>query len=298
MKRLILFILISIHAPFSYSQINSSPSQYFYNKLYQNVAATGFDKGFRLDASYRNFITPNTFVGSPVNVFFAAQSSVSKRSGVGVQFQSETAGLINQSKLLGSYALDFGNENTHIRLGVGFGVMSTRIKTGTPMFQGDMNDPFVAQFNNRRMQFDGSVGIQIETANGWSILTSVPSLGTIQQFSQYQAIDYVLLNTNISKRIKIVSDDDGDISISPLIGYQLMQGVDGVFKTGLLLDYKNWIRFMGMMYSNREFSAGVSLPLKSNLALNFTCNTGRIYGKELLNAGGTMEAHIMYRFNN
>jgi hypothetical protein len=296
MKKINILFIIFFASIFQngFAQLNPSPSQFYFNKLQQNVAATGFDKGIRIDASYRNF-APNGFVGSPVNIYFGAQSSVGERSGVGLQFQSENAGLLSRSRMLGSYAIDFGNEDLHTRIGVGFGFMFARINQSSPLFRGDVNDPFIAQFNARQLKLDGSIGIQIESASGWSFMASTPSVGSIQQFSNYEAIDYVLLTSTVSKKITLSGDEDDQISIAPLLGYQLLQGVAGVFQSGALIDYRNWIKFMGMYYSNSEYSAGVSIPVKSKLALNFIFNSGKIYGKGLLNTGGTMEAHIMYR---
>lgn len=262
--------------------------------MQQNVAASGFDKGIRIDASYRNF-TPNAFVGSPVNLYFSAQSSVGENSGVGLQFQSENAGLLSRSRMMGSYALDFGDDDFHTRIGIGFGFMFARINQSSSLFRGDPNDPFIARFNAKQLKFDGSIGLQMESANGWSFMLSSPSLGSIQEFSNYEAIDYVLLTSTISKKMTLSGEEDEQVSVTPLLGYQLMQGVDGIFQAGLLLDYRNWIKFMGIFYSNNEFSAGVGIPVKDKLALNFTYNTGKIYGKDYLNAGGTLEAHIMYR---
>ncbi len=291
----LLFILFASIVDNGFAQLNPSPSQFYFNKLQQNVAASGFDKGLRVDASYRNF-APNGFVGSPVNIYFGAQSSVGERSGVGLQFQSENAGLLSRSRMLGSYAIDFGNEDLHTRIGIGMGFMFARINQSSPLFRGDVNDPFIAQFNAKQLKLDGSIGIQIESANGWSFMASSPSVGSIQQFSDYEAIDYVLLTSTVSKKITLSGEEDDQIAFTPLLGYQLMQGVDGVFQGGVLLDYRNWIKFMGMYYSNSEYSAGVSIPVKNKLALNFMYNSGKIYGKGLLNVGGTMEAHIMYRF--
>lgn len=294
MKKLLSIFSILLITVQAHSQLNPSPSQFFYNKMQQNVAATGFDKGLRIDASYRNF-TPNTFVGSPVNLYFSAQSNVGEQSGVGVQFQSENAGLLSRSKMLGSYAFNFGNEDFQTRIGVGFGFMFARINQSSSLFRGDVNDPFVAQFNSKRLKLDGSIGIQLESANGWSVMASSPSLGSIQEFSNYEAIDYVLLTSTLSRKLILSGEEGEQVALTPLVGYQMMQGVEDIFQAGALLDYKNWIRFMGIFYSNKEYSTGVSIPVKNKLALNFTYNSGRIYGKDLLNVGGTMEAHVMYR---
>ena len=65
---------------------------------------------------------------------------------------------------MGSYAIDFGNEDLHTRIGVGIGFMFARINQSSPLFRGDANDPFIAQFNAKQLKLDGSIGIQIEKA--------------------------------------------------------------------------------------------------------------------------------------
>jgi hypothetical protein len=53
---------------------------------------------------------------------------------------------------------------------------------------------------------------------------------------------------------------------------------------------------MALYHSNNEVAFGVSIPFKDKLAFNFTYNTGKVYNKNYMNVGGTIEAHVMYRF--
>lgn len=277
------------------AQINPSPSQFYANKLFQNVAATGMGKGTRIDGSFRN-MTPSTFVGSPVNTMVSLQGAVGDKSGLGIQFQNERAGLLGRSRIIGSYALDLSQGETRIRLGIGAGMLMTRVVTGGGVvIRGDANDPVVAAFNSAKARIDGSVGGLIET-KGWEIMASVPSLGMIQEFRGYNSIDYTLANAMVSKKIKIASDDNGETSFQPMLGYRMLQGVSDVIDMGVRLNYRNDIQFMALYHSNKEVALGVGIPFKDKLAFNFTYNTGRVYNKNYLNVGGTIEAHVMYRF--
>lgn len=288
-----LLMILSVNAS---SQINPSPSQYFYNRIFQNVAASGMSKGLQLNATYRN-MTPNTFMGSPVNTMISLQGGTGARSGLGLQFQNERAGLLSRSRVMTSYALDLRADETRIRLGVGVGAMMTRLNTnGQVMLRGDQNDPVIAMYNNQRARIDGSIGFLIDTKKGWEIMASVPSLGTIQEFRGYNAIDYTIANAMISKKMKVSSDEAGDVELQPMIGYRMMQGVADVLDAGMMLNYKKWIRFMGIYHSNNEVALGVGLPYKEKFSFDFTYNTGKVYNKTYLNVGGTLEAHLMYKF--
>ena len=277
------------------AQINPTPSQYFYNRLFQNVAYTGYDEGLRINGAYRN-TTPDNFTGSPVNLNFSVQSKIKERSGLALQFQNDRAGLLNKNRWMGSYAIDLSKGETRVRLGVGLGLMATRIiETGGVALIGDMNDPVIAAFNQQRLKVDGSIGGMVER-NGWAVMASMPSLGSLQEFSGYNAIDYVLANTMISKKIKLSKDEVGETSIQPMIGYRMIQGDGDVIDLGAMLSYRNWIKFLGIYHSNRELALGVGIPYKDKLSFDFTYNTGKVYSKNYMNVGGTLEMHVMLRF--
>jgi hypothetical protein len=74
-----------------------------------------------------------------------------------------------------------------------------------------------------------------------------------------------------------------------------MEGVEDVLDLGAVLKYKTWINFMAIFHSNKELAMGVMIPYKDRLSFNFTYNTGRVYNKNYLNVGGTLEAHVMVR---
>lgn len=242
-------------------------------------------------------MTPNTFVGSPVNTMVSLQGAVGDKSCLGLQFQNERAGLLGRSRVVGSYALDLSKGDTRIRLGVGVGMLMTRVVTGGGVvLRGDANDPVIAAFNSARVRIDGSIGGLIETKKGWEILASVPSLGMVQEFRGYNSIDYTLANAMVSKKIKLSSDEKGDINIQPMLGYRMLEGVSDVVDLGARLHYRNELQFMAIYHTNREVALGVGIPFKEKLAFNFTFNTGRVYNKTYMNVGGAIEAHVMYRF--
>ena len=218
------------------------------------------------------------------------------KSGLGIQFQNERAGLLGKSRLIGSYAIDLSQGDTRIRLGVGMGMLMTRVVTGNGVvLRGDANDPMIAVFNSARVRIDGSVGGLIET-KGWEILASIPSLGMIQEFRGFNAIDYTLANAMVSKKFKITSDEEGGINLQPMLGYSMLGGVRDVLDLGAKLNYRNQLQFMALYHSNNEVAFGVGIPFKDKLAFNFTYNTGKVYNKNYMNVGGTIEAHVMYRF--
>lgn len=280
-------------------QLNPSPSQYYYNQMVQSVAATGLRAMTRVDVSFRNTV-PNSFNGAPVNQYVTFQSQLSNGSGIGIQFSGDNAGLLSRNRMMGSYALDLSKGETRFRLGVGIGMMMNRIndRRGT-MLRGDINDPAIAEFNQQRVNVDGSVGMALETAKGLQILASVPSLGMIQQMSKYNAINYSVFNLMVRKKINLgvggVAPTRGMSTLEPMVGYRVIHGTEDVLDAGFLLTYQEWLGFMAMYHSNNEFAFGVHIPYRDRLAFNFTYNTGKVYSANYLNVGGTLEAHVMIK---
>lgn len=296
MRKYFYTLILIIWAMYSSAQLNPAPSQFFHNQMVQSVAATGIRDITRMDISFRNTIL-NTNYGSPVNMYTGFQSQLKNGSGIGLQFNGDNAGLLSRSRILGSYALDLSKGETRIRLGVGLGMMMNRInsKNGT-MIRGDVNDPAIAEFNQQRMVVDGSIGGIMETKS-WQLLLNIPSLGSIQQFSKYSSINYTLLNTMVKKRFYFgISGDEylrGATTLETLFGYRIIHGMQDVFDLGLLLKYQEWIGFTAMYHTNNEYSLGVHIPFKERLSINFTFNSGKVYSKNYLNVGGTLEGHVM-----
>jgi hypothetical protein len=268
--------------------------------MVQSVAATGLTDKTRLDAAFRNTV-PNNFYGAPVNQYVTLQSQFSNGSGIGIQFNGDNAGLLSRNRVIGSYALDLSKGETRFRLGVGIGVMMNRINDNKSGFiRGDFNDPAIADYNQQRINIDGSIGAMMETSKGLQILASVPSLGNIQEFSKYSAVNYTLLNLLIKKKFKFSGSSNqssqGFSGIEPVLGYRMMNGVKDVVDAGIKISYQDWIGFLAMYHSNNEYAFGVNLPYKDKLAFNFTYNTGKVYSTNYLNVGGTLEMHVMFRF--
>ena len=283
----------------SVAQLNPPPSQFFYNQMVQTVAATGHKDMKRVDMSFRNPLF-NRFYGAPVNLYATFQTQLANGSGVGIQFNGDNAGLLSRNRIMGSYALDLSKGETRIRLGIGLGVMMNRInsKNGT-FIRGDVNDPAIAAFNQQRAIVDGSVGGLLETKNGWQLITNVPSLGSIQEFSKYSSINYTVFNTMAKKRFNLgVSGDEymkGMTTIEPMIGYRMIHGGQDIMDMGVLFQYQEWIGFMAMYHSNNEYALGVQIPYKDRLAFNFTYNSGKVYSRNYFNVGGTLEGHVMVK---
>lgn len=297
MRKYFIVLIIMSWTTSVVAQLNPPPSQFFHNQMIQTVAATGIKDMTRLDMSFRNTIV-NTVNGSPVNMYAGFQSQLKNGSGIGLQFNGDNAGLLSRSRILGSYALDLAKGETRIRLGIGLGMMMNRINSkGGTLIRGDVNDPAIAEFNQQRLIVDGSIGGIVETINGWQILANIPSIGSIQQFAKYSSINYTLFNTMIKKRFDLgISGDEyfrGNTSLESLIGYRMIRGGKGVMDVGLFFKYQEWIGFTAMYHTNSEYSLGVHIPFKDRLAFNFNFNSGKVYSKNYLNVGGTLEGHLL-----
>jgi len=299
LNRILIFLIVASPCIKVTAQLNPSPSQYFFNQIVQSAAATGLKDATRLDMSFRN-VVPNSFFGSPVNQYVTVQSQLSNGAGVGLQFNSDNAGLLTRNRVLGSYALDLSKGSTRVRLGAGLGILMSRInnKNGT-LLRGDLNDPAIAEFNQQKMDIDGTLGLMIETEKGLQLLVSLPSIGSIQQFSKFSAVNYTVLNTMVKKRFNLGQGGNeyvkGMSSIEPILGYRLIKGQGGVIDAGVFLNFQEWIGFTAMYHTNSEYAFGINIPHKDRFMFNFTYNTGKVYTKNYMSVGGTLEGHLMIK---
>jgi hypothetical protein len=283
----------------SLGQLNPSPSQFFFNDLLVSSAATGIEKSPKIGASFRNLV-PNSYYFSPINYYTSFQAQFKNGSGIGVQFDGQRAGLLEKNRIILSYALSLIDGENKLRIGAGFGSIMSRVSTNSTFIRGEINDPAIFDFNNGRFNLDGSMGLQLMLNNGYNLLAGIPSLASIRMYSNYSSINYTLLNSLVKKKYKFGGSGDDSQSdgvvVEPMIGFRLMQGNKDIVDLGLMVDYKQQIAFISLFHTNMEYAIGVSFPVKRQFNLNFIYNSGKLYSKNYMNWGGTLEMSIGYKF--
>ena len=122
---LALVFIVSISS--SSAQINPLGAQYFQNQYLANPAMAGYQSGMRLNLGYRN--QWDNIPGSPKNVSVTGDYGTEK-VGVGINFFKDEAGLLNRSRIQGSYAyhlpLNDDSKKLHFGISLGLGALHRR----------------------------------------------------------------------------------------------------------------------------------------------------------------------------
>ncbi len=283
----------------SIGQLNPSPSQFYFNDLLVSVASAGIEQSPKIDASFRNLV-PSSYYFSPINYYTTFQAQLKNGNGIGVQFDGQRAGLLEKNRVILSYALNLLDGDNNLRIGAGFGSTMSRVSTNPTFIRGEVNDPAIFDFNNGRFNLDGSLGAQLQLKNGYHLLAGLPSIANVKMYSNYSSINYTILNSILKKKFKLggadASINSNEIVIEPMIGFRMIQGNKDIIDLGIMLDYNKHIGFISLFHSNIEYALGLSLPFKQQLFINILYNSGKLYGRNYMNWGGTIEVNFSFKF--
>ena len=159
MKPLLKLTLLLSALLFSASlmaQINPVDAQFFQNRYLANPAMAGFEQGLHLNLGYRT--QWSNMPGSPINQNVNFESRLNK-VGLGLIIASDKAGLLNYTKVLGTYAyhMPLNSPGEELHFGINFGVYNGTLSMQNVI--GDTNDPDLVDFNERKIALDGDFGM-------------------------------------------------------------------------------------------------------------------------------------------
>ena len=285
-----LLIVFLVMANTSFAQINPMGAQFYTNQYLGNPALAAFDSGLNLSVGYRNQMT--SIPGSPVNQIITGEYRIG-RVGVGINFNNEKAGLIRQTRAVGTYAyhipLDMQNRQLHFGLSMGF--LSERINEQEIV--GNGGDPSVSSFNRRQTYVDGDLGMAF-TSNRLSIQGALPNLKTFfkKDFrnTTNQSIYYSAISYNFTIRQGINS-----VVFEPKLISRGMQGLNNLWDIGMQIAlFKYSISAFGMYHNTQNLTFGIGVVMLND-TLTFvgvyTTETSALRG----NSNGNFEINVKYK---
>ena len=119
--KLLLTLLLSVFTGVVSAQINPFNAQLFQNQYLANPAKAGAEAGARLNLGYKN--QWSSMPGSPRNSMVSYDTRNNK-VGLGVSVFNDKSGLINYTKVLGTYAyhLPLSGKNEFFHMGISVGI--------------------------------------------------------------------------------------------------------------------------------------------------------------------------------
>jgi type IX secretion system PorP/SprF family membrane protein len=254
-----LALVFTVNISSSSAQINPLGAQYFQNQYLANPAMAGYQSGMRLNLGYRN--QWDNIPGTPKNVSVTGDYGTEK-VGVGINFFKDEAGLLNRSRIQGSYAyhLPLNDDSQKLHFGISLGLQTERLNNQAIV--GSANDQTAIRFNEQESILDGDFGMAY-TSSKLSIMGSISNLKRQLKVEDEQSADFGTFYTAIGYKIK-----SADWQIEPRVSYRGIRNFQNILDMGAeIRTASDQLGFMGMYHSNKSMSFGLSYHQKKDWQL-------------------------------
>jgi type IX secretion system PorP/SprF family membrane protein len=145
LKAALLVLFFATIGAKSHAQSNPFQSMYFQNRYLANPAMAGIEPTLNINLGYQQ--QWNSFPGAPKTQSLTADDGLTDKVGVGLNVNNDQAGLIQTTRILGSYAyhVPLNGEGQKLSFGLSLGINSSSINNSK--VNGDVSDDAVQQYN-------------------------------------------------------------------------------------------------------------------------------------------------------
>ena len=258
------------------AQLDPNQSVYFQNRYLINPAMAGFDKGFNVNLGYQQQWF--SFPGGPKSQLLTAEYQATDKVGLGLNIIDNQEGFFRQTRIMGTYAyhVPLNGEHQKLNFGLSVGINDTRINYSSVI--GDLTDPELLQYNNRKPFVDGDAGVSYTSDHLFAEI-ALPNMNTniFNRDGQNQDIDRTVFFTAISYKINF-NNDITAFSLEPLAAYRQIKGYTSIFDAGVNLKMTEYyLDLQGVYHSNHDFGVGVVFNQPAYaLSFNYNLFTGAI----------------------
>ena len=275
------------------AQLTGLESVYFDNQYLANPAMAGIENGLNLNLGYQAQWT--SLPGSPKLGNFSADYNSGNRVGLGFMVNNDDAGLISRTRIMATYAYHLPvSENHKLNFGLSAGINDAYIDYSK--VNGDQGDPAVELFNQRRVYFDGDLGISY-TGSGINLQAALPNIGSeiFNTTGTNLDVDRATFFTSASYKFALSADNDL-YSLEPKVVYRGIKGFQNIADIGGNLSFNEFnLNLFALYHTNQSATAGVGLGLSQiRIMFSYTYNTGQlgVYGND------TVEFGLKYMISN
>ncbi|RWU08506.1 PorP/SprF family type IX secretion system membrane protein [Pedobacter chitinilyticus] len=245
----VLFGLININT--ALAQLSPMGNMYFYNQYLGNPAMAGATEKVNLNLLFRKQF--NEVPNAPIYQMFTGEFAYTDRAAVGLNVDLSKSGLINYTRIMGSYAYHLPVSNTgKLHFGVSVGVAKESINSAD--ITAENYDPVVNRFNDRGYRLDGDFGVaftdeKLNVQATWLNLHN--QLNTDPNF--VAGINYATFLTTASYKIPAGKD----LTVEPKVVYRGIKGMDNIVEGGLGLTYQQKFNLFGLYHSTNNATVGL-----------------------------------------
>jgi type IX secretion system PorP/SprF family membrane protein len=259
----------------SRAQSNPFHAMYFQNRYLANPAMAGMQQMLNINIGYQQ--QWNSFPGSPKTQSLTADGGLSDKAGVGLNINNDNAGLIQTTRVLGSYAyhVPLNGDGQKLNFGLSLGINSSSLNNGE--VNADMSDNAIRQYNQLKPNIDGDLGIAYTGKNLFVGITmqNLRSIfyGTSDTRVNVDADQFMAMT---SYKIKIESYSG--MSVEPLMGLRHISGFSDIVDAGFNFSLDPYgINLLNIYHSNKNMTFGMGFDVQSfNINVSYNTETGPI----------------------
>jgi type IX secretion system PorP/SprF family membrane protein len=276
----ICLAMVVLFANQAHAQLTNIQSIYFQNQYLANPAMAGMEPQLNLNMDYHQqwIGVP----GSPTLSTFTADYNSGNKVGLGLNIYNSNAGLINRTRIMGTYAyhIKVNDKGGKISLGLSVGLSNAYIDYSNVV--GDQGDLAVSEFNKNGLFADGDLGVAY-TSNKFNAQLALPNLKRtfFKKASDDVDVEASTFYAALSYKIQLTYAANYSVfSIEPKVAYRGVMGFSNIFDVGFNLNRTTFddnyqLNMQGIYHSDNSLSWGAGIDYHTlGILFTYTYNTG------------------------
>ena len=255
------------------AQLKPANAVYYFNEYLINPAMAGKEQVLKASVGYRQQLS--SFAGAPQNQFLAVDYGFDGKSGIGLKFNNDKAGLLRQTSAALTYAYHLPlNEVDRLSFGLSGTFTNDRLNEGSLI--GDINDPDAMDVNQRKTYFDSDFGIAYRNKQ-LTIQAVFPNMIATLKNNRETEADYSTFFTAVSYQFET------DLGLlEPKLTYRGIKGFKNVLDVGTNFLFqsntKNQFNLMGFYHSSKSATIGFGMTFNSRYSFigSYSINTTQL----------------------
>ncbi|TCD26904.1 type IX secretion system membrane protein PorP/SprF [Pedobacter psychrodurus] len=265
-----LIVLFSFNNE-TFAQLKPANAIYYFNEYLVNPAIAGKEaKVVKASLGYRQQLS--SFAGAPQNQFLAVDYGFDQKSGVGLKFNNDKAGLLRQTSVALTYAYHLPlNEEDRLSFGISGTFTNNRLNESSLI--GDNSDPDAMDVNQRKTYFDSDFGIVYHNKL-ITVQAVFPNMIATLKNNRETEADYSTFFTAVSYKFET------DLGLlEPKLTYRGIKGFKNVLDVGTNFLFnsnnKNQFNLMGFYHSSKSATVGFGITFNSRYSFtgSYSINT-------------------------
>jgi type IX secretion system PorP/SprF family membrane protein len=269
------------------AQLSPIGANFYQNQYLANPAMAGIKSGMYLNSGYNK--QWSSIPGAPITQYFTIDNQ-SGKIGQGLNIYSDKAGLLNRTRILGSYAyhLPINSDNDAFHFGLSFGLLLERINIAD--INGNNIDISIQRFNDRDLLLDGDFGIAYTTEK-FTVQSAIPNLNNFFRTEIYNTANWNTFFTAINYNYKLEYNNSLYL-LQPKISFRGVRESKDILDIGINFSTLQNKIFSSLIYhSSQNFTMGMGINYKDfTISCMYTTRTFTLKGY----SDGNLEVGLGY----